>query len=225
MQDQEEVRGKSCRSLPSMILSALFTLTGIGLVAAVIFVCVSYANAKPILLSPPDAAGANVAAMMDAACSGDFDQASQYMIGTPDLGADREAQDAVGALIWAAYLNSMEYELLDNCYATDNGLAQNIRFTCLDISSVTAVLRDRSQTLLEQRVQEAEDVSEIYDENNEYREDFVMEVLYDAARKALAEDAGTVTVELTVNLRYQDGQWLIAADTALMDALFGDILF
>lgn len=225
MEAQEESRGQTCRSWPSLILSALFTLVGVGIVAVIIYVCANFTGAKPILLSPPDGAKDNVVGMMDAVCGGDFQQASQYMIGKPDLGADREAEDPVGALIWAAYLDSMEYELLDDCYATDNGLAQNIRFTCLDVTSVTAKLRERSQVLLEQRVQEAEDVSEIYDENNEYREDFVLEVLYDAAQEALAEDAQTITAELTVNLRYLNGQWLIAADTALLDALFGDILF
>ena len=97
--------------------------------------------------------------------------------------------------------------------------------TCLDLNSVTGSLRERSQALLEERIANTTDLTEIYDENNDYREDVVMEVLYEAAREALAEDAVMVTVELTVNLKYQDGKWWVVADKALLDAISGGVLF
>ena len=81
------------------------------------------------------------------------------------------------------------------------------------------------QPELEQRVLDAVDVSEIYDENNEYREDFVMSVLKDAVADALEEDAKKMTVELTVNLSYQNGKWWVVADEALLDAISGGILY
>jgi hypothetical protein len=56
-------------------------------------------------------------------------------------------------------------------------------------------------------------------------EDVVMAVLFEAAEDALAEDARTVTVSLTVNLKFRDGQWWIVSDTALLDAISGGILF
>ena len=95
----------------------------------------------------------------------------------------------------------------------------------MDVTSVTAVLKDRSQALLEQRVEEAEDLEDVYDENLQYREDFVMDVLYDAAVMALKEDAKTITAELTLNLSYQNEQWWIAADRELLDAISGGILY
>lgn len=93
----------------------------------------------------------------------------------------------------------------------------------MDSASVTANLRERSQALLNQRVEEAEDVSEIYDENNEYRESVVMEALQEAVKAALQEDAETVTVSLTVNLKYQNGTWWVVVDNALLDAFSGGI--
>jgi hypothetical protein len=68
-------------------------------------------------------------------------------------------------------------------------------------------------------------VSEIYDENNEYREDFVMNVLYDATVAVLEENAKKQTCEVTVNLSYQDGNWWVVADEALLDAISGGILY
>ena len=90
---------------------------------------------------------------------------------------------------------------------------------------MTAVLKDRSQALLEQRVDEAENLDEVYDDQLQYREDFVMDVLYDAAVAALEEDATTITTELTLNMTYQDGQWWIIADKLLLDAISGGILY
>lgn len=207
------------------ILSAAFA--AIGVFAAAVAVSLSFMNmnTEPVLLTPPEEAEHQVVAVMDAVCAGDYDQVSALLLGNPSLGVDREPDDAVGALIWDAFTSSMSYELVGECYATDDGLAQNVTLTCLDITSVTANLRDRSQTLLEERVATAEDTSEIYDDSYEYKEEFVMDVLYDAAVQALEEDAQEMTVELMLNLAYRDGHWWVIADNTLLDAISGGILY
>ena len=212
------------QSIFSIVLSVLFAFAGIAVSALVIHLCNAYHDKDPILLTPPDAANVQLTAMMDAVCDGDFKLASSYILDSPELGV-QEPADALGVILWDALLDTMEYDLTGQCYTTDMGLAQDLTFTYLDPTSVTANLRTRSQTLLEQRVAEAEDVAEIYDENNNYREDFVMDILFEAAQDALREDSKTVTVVLTVNLKYQDGQWWIIADTNLLDAISGGVLF
>lgn len=207
------------------IFAVLFSLCGIAAVAAVLFVCIRFSNAQPILLSAPEDAVAAVTGMLDSVCEGDYQSASTYMLGNPDLGADREAADELGILFWDAIQDSMSYELVGESYVTDTGLAQNIKFTFLDLNSLTTNLRERSTAMLEERVQEAEDPAEIYDEDNNYREDVVMDVLYEAAEIAIKEDGKNITVELTVNLKYQNGHWWIVADKALLDAISGGILF
>jgi hypothetical protein len=207
------------------LFSFLLAAVGLSAAAAAVFLCMEFVDAKPILLTPPDAARSKVIMLMNAVSDGNYEEASQTIYGTPDLGVDREAADEVGVLIWNAFQGSVTFELLGDCYTTDQGLAQNVSISCLDVTSVTANLKDRSQALLEQRVEEAEDVSDIYDENNEYREDFVMGVLRDAVVDALEEDGKTMTVELTVNLSYQDGKWWVVADEALLDAISGGMLY
>ena len=207
------------------VFSALFALIAIAVAVFTVNVCFTYYDADPILLSPPEDAVSQVVGMMDTVCEGNLEGAGQYILGTPSLGADREAADDVGALLWSTYTESLSYELVGDCYVTAAGLAQEVSFTSLDISSVTENLRDRSQALLEKRVDEAEDTSEIYDENYEYREDFVMEVLYDAAVEAVKKDAKTNTVFITINLSYQDGQWWIVSDNELLDAISGGVLY
>lgn len=202
-------------------------LAAISIATAVFSVnlCVTYMKEKPILLTPPHLARSKVVMLMNAVCDGDFDKASSTIYGNPSLGIDRAAADKTGAMIWDAYLASISFELVGECYTTESGLAQKIALTSMDINSVTKNLKERSQTLLEQRVLEASDTAEIYDENNDYREDFVMAVLYDAASDALREDAKMHTVELTVNLSFQDGSWWVIADNELLDAISGGVLY
>ena len=207
------------------ILSGFFSLIGLCAAAAAIYLGMTCVNTKPILLSPPDSAVAQLTAMLDAVCDSDYEKAASFVLGTPDLGADTAFEDALGQLLWSHFTTSMAYTLEGECYTTDDGLAQDITFSYLDMTSITETLRSRSQAMLAQRVEEAEDTSEVYNEKNEYREDVVMEILFAAAEDALAEDARTVTVPLTVNLKYRDGQWWIVADTALLDAISGGILF
>ena len=206
-------------------LAVILCLAGLCAAAAAVYLSVQFMDTKPILLTPPDEAKTRVVAMMDAVCQGDYAEASQSILGTPSLGVDREAGSDVGIMIWEAFQESLSYELVGECYTTDQGLAQNVTVTCLDITSVTEQLRDRSQTMLEQRVAEAENVSEIYDDNNEYREDFVMDILHTAVTDALKENTREMTVELTVRLSYQDGSWWVVADEALLDAISGGILY
>ena len=207
------------------LLSLIFAMIGIATAAAAVYLALSNKTADPKLLLPPEEAEQQVVGLMDAVCRGDYTSASTYLQGQPGLGVDREATDEVGILIWEAFCDSMEYELVGECHATADGLSQNVKITCMDVTSVTAVLKDRSQALLEQRVDEAENLDEVYDDQLQYREDFVMDVLYDAAVAALEEDATTITTELTLNMTYQDGQWWIIADKLLLDAISGGILY
>lgn len=207
------------------LLAALFAAVGICAGAAAVHIGMNYTDTNPWLLSQPTVARDGIVRMMDAVCAGDYEAASLEILGNPSLGVDREAADEAGVLIWNAFQDSMQYELAGECYSTEDGLAQDITVSCMDIESVTVNLKERAQTLLEQRVREAEDPAEIYDENNEYRGDFVMQVLYDAAAAALREDAVMKTVELTVKLSYQNGRWWVVADNGLFNAISGGILY
>ena len=206
------------------VLSAIFGLAGVAAAAAGIYISFQSIHATPVLLEAPEAAEMQIQQMLEKISEDDFNGAGSMMQGMPNLGVDREASSEVGVLIWNAFVDSFTYEITSECYATDSGVAQNIRITCLEIGSVTATLRERSQIKLEQRVAEAENTSDVYDEENNYREDVVMAVLYEAAQDALNEDAKTMTFEITVNLVHSDGQWWIIPEDALLEAISGGIL-
>ena len=205
------------------VLSLVFALIAAALTALTLWVISGAMDAEPVLMKTPAAAAETADAVMTAICDGDFAAAREKLYGQPNLGTDRAPGDPVGALLWEAFLESLSYELLGECYATDAGLAQNVKISCLDFSSVTASLRDRAQELLVQRVEEAEDADTIYDENGDYREDFVMEVLLEVTGESLKEDARKKEQNLTLNLVYKQGSWWVMADSELLNAISGGI--
>lgn len=204
--------------------SVLFGLLGLFAAGAGIFLALTNRDAGPVLVEQPQAARARVQTMLDALCEGDWDTVSSSLYGTPDLGLDRDAADPVGQLFRQAVEDSYTYELAEDFHATDSGVSLDVVITALDLDCVTVNLRDRAQAKLEQRIREADDPDEVYDENNEFREEFVMGALYDAALEALEQDAQTISWEITLNLIYQNDRWWIMPEQTLLEAISGGIL-
>ena len=203
------------------ILALIFALLALCAAGGGVYLALENMDAAPVLVRAPEEAGQQATGMLDALCRGDYDGVSARLYGQPELGLDRDAGDAVGQLFWHALEDSRSYSVIRDCYATGDGIAMDVVLECLDLGSVTGNLRNRAQTLLEQRVAQAADTSEIYREGGEYREDFVMGVLEDAAREALEQDAATARWELTLYFIYEEGQWWIRPDEALLTAMSG----
>lgn len=202
----------------------IFIMAGIVVAGFAVETTRNNLNSIPVLLAPVEEAEKRARELMDAVAQGDYATAEALILGNPKLGVDRNPSDAAGVMIWKAFVDSYQYEMVGDSFATDSGIAQKVKVSYLDIGSVTANLRQRSQTLLEERVAQAVDMDEIYDENNDYRESFVMAVLQDAVEDALNEDAKMTGTEFTLNLVYRDGRWVVASDSALMAAISGGIV-
>ena len=202
----------------------LFILAGIATAGFAIETTKDNLDSIPVLLAPVEEAENCARELMDAVAAGDYTAAEALILGNPKLGVERVPADAAGIMIWNAFVESYSYEMVGDSFATDSGIAQQVKVSYLDIGSVTANLQQRSQALLEERVSQAEDMDEIYDENNDYKESFVMAVLQDAVKDALKEDAKMTGAEFTLNLVYRNGSWLVASDSALMSAVSGGIV-
>jgi len=201
------------------IVAILLALWGIVLGSAGIVLALTNIESKPVLVEVPVAAREQALSVMDALCKGDYAAVQQALYGQPELGMDRVPADAVGVLLFEAYGNSLHYQLQRDCYVTDKGIAMDVTVTALDISSITKNLQQRTKALLEERVEQTADASTIYAAGGEYREEFVMEVLYDAAVQALQEDADTVTTDLTLECVFENGQWWIVSTDALLKVI------
>lgn len=153
--------------------------------------------------------------------AGDLESAAALMYGQPDLGTSGVPEDPESALVWEQFRNSIAVEFSGSWEVEQSSLVRKGSITTMDVASVTEKLPERVQSLLNQRVASAEDVTEIYDEQSDYREELVAEVLREALGQSLAQDAKTVTREVTVKLIRRDGAWWIVPDQALLHALSG----
>jgi len=203
--------------------SGLLGVIGIAVLVFTMVLAFVSLDAETVLLTPPGEALERAETMMDAVAAGDYASAGQLMYGQPDLGADREPADKVGQLVWDSFTNSISYEFVGECYATDSGISQNVSITCLELSSVMSNLKTRVNTLLNERIAQATEMSQLYDEENNFREDLVEEVLQQAVTAALQEDAQSVTREVTLSLAYREGQWWVVPDAALLNAISGGV--
>lgn len=204
-------------------LSWLFGALGAVLAAAALMVCLAWREAEPVMARYPQEAEQCVSDMMQALDSGDFHQASQYLYGTPTLGPGLEAGDIVAARLWDSFADSLRCTPQGRCYATPERLAQNITVTSLDIGQVLQAIKTTAPRLLEQQVARAEDMSEVYADDNTYRQDFLLDVMLSAANAALTETPIRER-SLTVHLQYRDRQWWVLPEQTLLEAVSGGIL-
>lgn len=208
------------------VIAYLFAFFATVFITAVVYVTIQFQDVMPMMVSVSEEAVYQAEKLMNAVCSGDFEQAQTLLYGTPNLGMDREPEHPVGKMIWDVYLNSFDYELEGSVYATQRGLAQNVRLISLEREYLTKNIGIRAKTLLNERVSTAKSVSELYDAENEFREDLVMSVLQEATQQALEEDIRYTYQIIQLPLVYCDDQWWIEPEEgcgAILDRFDRDI--
>lgn len=205
------------------VIAGLLTALGLALAIGTIGIVILAVQASPVMLKRPEAAADRAAALMDAVCGGDYETASGMMYGRPSLGARPEDSSPAVDLLWDAFLESLEYEFLGDCYASDSGVAIDVSIRSLDVSGVVDGLDSRAQALLNQRILTAEDSTEIYDENNNFRQELVAEILQEAVRQALEENKKYQQITISLHLIFEQGEWWVMPEAGLLNVLSGSI--
>ena len=152
---------------------------------------------------------------------GDLEAAAQLMYGQPDLGVSTLPADRETVLLWEAFCDSIAFELTGSWQVEQSCLVRTGTLTNLDVSTILGKLPERVQSLLDQKIAAAEELSEIYDAENEFREDLVTEVLEEALSQALTQNAEPVTREVTIKLVNRDGRWWVVPHQNLLQILTG----
>jgi len=197
----------------------IFGVLGVVLMLGTALVCFASTDATVKLVKTPTAAlecSETLAAAID---SGDLAAAGAVLYGSPDLGAGGGPSDEVSAMLWDAYLEGISCQLTSKLYLKDAAFARDLSVSTLDIASVTASVQVRAKALLEAKVAAATDMDELYDSENNFREDLIAQVLRQATEQALEQEASYITREATVKLIFQDGTWWAVPDQALLTAL------
>ena len=94
------------------LCTCLFGLLALLFTAAAVGVVIHFRDAGPVLLDVPQEASARVEQLMEAVCAGDFQEAETMLWGTTDLGTESLPEDSIMAMIWQAYLDTLDYRLM-----------------------------------------------------------------------------------------------------------------
>ncbi len=203
--------------------SALFAVLGGVIMAATTGMCLLSLDAEPKVLRIPQGAEDCAQSLVQALEEGDYAAAESLIYGQPDLGIAEAPEDPLAALAWEAFEDSLSVSLQGACYAQGADFCQELTVTALDVTTVTASLRQRVNDLLQERMENAEELSELYDEQNQFRQDLVDQVMQEALQQALAEDAQTFTCQSVLGLIRRDGRWWAVPDQELLRALSGNL--
>ena len=197
--------------------SLIFAILGMGILGGSVFFCLTSLNRNAIMVATPEAAQVCSEDLMTAIQAGDYTAATGCLYGQVNLGADREPGDDLGALIWNAFQESITYEFIGDCYATTTGVARDLWITTLDLTSLNQNLTQRVTDLAESSK------DSIYDSEGHILEDRFHQILLTALAEALDQDASTMTHQIQLNLIYQNGQWWVVPDAALLQAISGGV--
>jgi len=201
--------------------AVIFAVLGFLLLFGSIGLCLFSLNAPVRILELPQEAVRVSETFVQNLNDGDLTAAAQCVYGQPDLGAGGNPADPETAAVWNAFLDSVSVEYTSKCQAVDSGFVRTASITTLDIASVTEKLPARAQSLVNQKISSAEDITEVYDETGSFREELVTEILQQALQQSLSQDAQTITREVTVKLIKRDGTWWVVPDQVLLQALSG----
>jgi len=178
-------------------------------------------NAEVRVLQLPQEAVSCCDGFVQALNDGDLEAAAQLMYGQPDLGVGTVPETVESALLWETFCRSISIELDETWRVEQSALLRTGSITRVDVSTILGKLPERVQSLLDRRIASAESLTEIYDEQNNFREELVEEILRQALQEAMTQDAQSVTSELNLKLVKRDGRWWVVPHQNLLQILTG----
>lgn len=205
------------------LFAGLFGIIGALLLVGSVGLCLLSLDAPVRMAEVPEAAVVCADTFCAALEAGDFDVAEDLIYGQPDLGLTGTPKDEMTGMAWELMRSKFTFSWEGDCYLKDAVLCRDAVVSYLDAASITDNLPVRAHDLLTQRVETAADMTELYDDSGEFREDLIDAVLKEALTQACREDVKSVTTKVTVQLVCRDGQWWVVPDAALLMALSGGL--
>lgn len=203
--------------------AGIFGAIGTLLLVGSIGLCLFSLNAPVRMTETPEGAVACSETFSQAISQKDFSAVQECIYGKPELGLSGEPEDELVRMVWELVQVNLSFSWQGECYFKDAVLCRDAAVRYFYAASVTENLQRRAHALLTQRVEEATDMAELYDEGGEFRQDLVDQVLKAALTQACLEDVKAVTADVTVQLVNRDGRWWVIPDEALLTALSGGL--
>lgn len=149
-----------------------------------------------------------------------WEEAYGYLYRYTSLGFENAPEGAVSALFWQAQKDAWEFQIHAGSEQDGIYLNKTVTVGALDMEAMRAAIAQRVQALLTQAVESAKFKSDVYDDSGTYRQEIATAALRQAEEDVLRDaDQFKVLRELTVAMRYYDGDWYVDSAEALVTAL------
>jgi len=203
------------------IFAVVFGILGLVLMLGTTVLCFGVLDA-PVKAEVPEAVKECAEEVVQLLCEGDLNNVRMKLYGRPHLGTDGVLTEGT-AEVWEIFRQGISCELTSDYYVSGSSFAVDAVITVPKIESITDSIRSHGKTLLDERVAAAEKMAELYDENGEFRQDLIDEIMARAVELALAEEPEMLTFETTFDFAWQAKQWCVVPDGNLMRALQGGL--
>ena len=162
-----------------------------------------------------------VARFFHALCLNEWEEASSYVRGEPDLKLDQLPEDALERDIWEAYLHSWAWSMGEGGVTGSVTAWQTVQFTSMRPDAFTEGVDAEVQAILAGWVNERP-LAEMYTEDGEFREEVVRSALEKAVRARLTRPQDYLaSTPVTLELSFENGEWVIVPEQSLWNALSG----
>ena len=204
------------------ILAAFFGILAAAGAAVTLMLALTARGRQTMMLKEDPRVMACAQNFLDKLCDMDLEGASAELLGAPELNMVSD-QDGVKKILWDRYWGGLEAILEGKPYAQGSFLTVNARITYPDMDAVIRQMGELTQTRLRQRVDEAENVSEVYNTDGGYRQEVLDEVLVQAARTAAEQTTAVCEKSIALKLAYDGEDWKIIPGKDLRSLLSGDL--
>lgn len=150
---------------------------------------------------------------------GSYQECDQYLADNVSFAVkDTSEYDFLDALV-ALETENLEYEFIGDTSYKGVIASQEVKITTIDINKMTEYMKANvSDTVYQYLVNEGEKTFD--KENPEHISGAIKLAMNDFLENVSDKDLAVSTI--TVNLKYEDGKWLIQADEQLISAVFGE---
>ena len=204
------------------ILAAFFGILAAAGAAVTLMLALTARGRQTMMLKEDPRVMTCAQNFLDKLCDMDLEGASAELLGAPELNMVSD-QDGVKKILWDRYWGGLEVTLEGKPYAQGSFLTVNARITYPDMDAVIRQMGGLTQTRLRQRVDEAENVSEVYNTDGGYRQEILDEVLVQAARTAAEQTTAVCEKSIALKLAYDGEDWKIIPGKELRSLLSGDL--
>lgn len=203
-------------------VSILFSLLGVLLLIGGLLLCWFCAGSSPLLLHPSENAVTLTETFMESLRSGDPEAAGSMLLGQPRLSFEPFAESSIAALMWDAYTDSLQFTFQDGLSPCESGCCRKVTVTGLDLPALIQKLKAEIPSLLA-RAASSRSNREVFDASGYYRQDFILDVLFQKIQSIPSGQYPTATREYQLELVLQAGDWKIRPNQDILNLICGKI--